>query len=216
LDVRIKKAINPHQRDYYDRDYFEKSERIDFTKTTAYRCLCEAFNNRKIVTFIDIGCGIGNQLKPFKRRFPHVVGIDVSAFALRKAKMSLPSADFIVADARFLPFRNHCMDGGMCISLIEHLSIKDGKRVLEEIYRVSKCNAPFVVITPDRDSLVYKLNLCYDPSHIHLYATHELRGILTSVGFTIKRLLFSSLTPELRIFGSLLKCEVVCIIQCEA
>jgi ubiquinone/menaquinone biosynthesis C-methylase UbiE len=210
------KKVDSQNRDYYSQDYYQKSEGINFARVPAYRHVCRAFQNRNITTFIDIGCGIGNQLKSFQGKFSNIVGIDVSVWALKKAKMSLPSQDFIAADARFLPLRNDSVDAGMCISVIEHLDAKDGKRLLEEVYKACKSKAPIVIITPKLDSLIYKSNTCRDPSHIHIYTAGELHNVLTSIGFAIKELLFSSLTPKLGIFGNLLKCDIICIVQRES
>lgn len=211
----IDRATGRLDRDYYGADYYDDSEKVNFAKTPVYRYLREAFEHRKIVTFVDIGCGIGNQLESFAGKFPNIVGIDVSVWALKKAKLSLPDLDFVAADVRFLPLKDTSIDAGICISVIEHMSVKDGKKALKEIYRAAKSGTAIVIITPRSDSLLYRSNLCYDPSHVHIYHSHELCDILNSLGFSIKRLSFSSLTPKLKILGGFLKCETVCVVQRE-
>jgi len=205
----MQNATSPH----YDENYYRKSQGTDFTEATAYKHICEAFTDLKDATFLDVGCGAGKQLKPFEVRFSFLIGVDISIMALRKAKALLQSADFIQADARSLPFVSGSIDAGMSISMIEHLTLEDARKVLAEIYRVVKHDSPFVFVTPKVNSFVYRFNLCRDPTHIHLFTINEIRDVLVSAGFKIKRLFLSSLTQKFGPFKKLLKCEIVCVVQ---
>src|SRR3954469_2530046 len=60
-------------------------------------------------SILDVGCGTGRNL-PLYPREARVVGGDVSAAALERARRRRPSAPLVQADAEALPFRTAAFD----------------------------------------------------------------------------------------------------------
>jgi ubiquinone/menaquinone biosynthesis C-methylase UbiE len=75
-----------------------------------------------------------------KRTTNTVISLDISREALRYGKEKYGSTRhiFIVADARFLPFRAEVFDGVTAFEVIEHLSIQGENQMLDEVNRVQK------------------------------------------------------------------------------
>ncbi len=82
---------------------------------------------------LDIGCGTGY----FTSKFKETVGLDVSKENIRAAKQQLPNREFVLGDARYLPFRSGCTKGVVFMELIEHM--KNPVEALEEIHRCLVC-----------------------------------------------------------------------------
>jgi len=91
-------------------------------------------------TLIDIGCSWGRWTIAAARKNYCAVGMDPSLGAVlvaRQVSMQLGvKCDFIVADARYLPFRSQSIDVAFSYSVIQHFSRDDADRALEEIGRV--------------------------------------------------------------------------------
>jgi len=91
---------------------------------------------------LDYGCGGGwLSLKLFRWGF-NVVGIDVSLNMVKNAKLVCPEADFIVADAVRLPFRESVFDCVIGISILHHLD--DLKQACCDLKRVLLDQSKFV------------------------------------------------------------------------
>lgn len=91
-------------------------------------------------TLIDIGSNWGRWTVAAARRGYHAVGVDPSLEALLAARQVARqlnvAADFIVADARHLPFRTASADAAFSYSVIQHLSKDDARQAAAEIGRV--------------------------------------------------------------------------------
>ncbi len=92
------------------RDYGEKYDNESFTRGTAGECdfIEKEIAGDKKTRILDIGCGTGRHALELARRGYAVVGIDLSASLLQKAKEKAAagglSVDFRRGDARELPF----------------------------------------------------------------------------------------------------------------
>jgi SAM-dependent methyltransferase len=89
---------------------------------------------------LDIGCGWGRWSIAGALRGYATVGIDPSlgaVLAARRvaAKFGL-APRFVVADARFLPFRSGSIDAAFSYSVIQHFSRPDARQAVSEIGRV--------------------------------------------------------------------------------
>jgi ubiquinone/menaquinone biosynthesis C-methylase UbiE len=113
-----------------------------------------------------------------------VVGMDLSAYAARKAK-SLTGNEIIVASAMQLPFRSGAFDLVTALELVEHLN--DISAHLLETHRVLTSQGVYFASSPNRfgtSRLLEVLGLSQaNPTHIKLYAVGELRKELRAAGF---------------------------------
>jgi ubiquinone/menaquinone biosynthesis C-methylase UbiE len=82
---------------------------------------------------LDIGCGTGRNL-PLYRPGVRVVGIDVSADALARARRRRPDVPLVRGDAHALPFRAQSFD--TVVSALVFCSVPDAARGLGEVRRV--------------------------------------------------------------------------------
>src|SRR5687767_11287147 len=82
---------------------------------------------------LDIGCGTGRNL-PLYDAGTRVVGIDVSAEALARARRRRPDVPLVQGDAEALPFRAGTFD--TVVSALVFCSVPDAARGLSEVRRV--------------------------------------------------------------------------------
>lgn len=102
---------------------------------------------------LDIGCNWGRWSISAARKGYNVVGIDHSLFPVRAArriakKMNL-DAHFLVADARFLPFKPEMFDVIFSFSVIQHLKKEEARIAIAEIPKVMKHDGESVIQMPN-------------------------------------------------------------------
>lgn len=98
---------------------------------------------------LEVGCGVGAQLRILLRRFPQArfTGIDTSAVQLDQARRFLADAiaggrvDLLEASAYRLPFRDGSFDGACIYWVLEHLN--DHLPLLREVLRVLRPGGVF-------------------------------------------------------------------------
>jgi ubiquinone/menaquinone biosynthesis C-methylase UbiE len=99
------------------------------------------------------GCNWGRWSIAAARKGYRVVGIDPSlggVLAARRAAKSLSiEADFIVADARHLPFKDVSLDNVFSYSVIQHLSKPDALKSFAEIARILKPSGKSLIQMPN-------------------------------------------------------------------
>lgn len=89
---------------------------------------------------VDLGCNWGRWTIAAARSGYRVVGIDPSLPAVQAAydvagQLGV-QADFVVGDARFLPFADDSFDAAFSYSVLQHFSKADVKQTLDECRRV--------------------------------------------------------------------------------
>lgn len=87
-------------------------------------------------TVLEIGCAGGDFSADIAKMGGKVSGLDRSATMIRQAKARLAQADFLVADASAIPFRDSTFDRVLGCSLLNVVS--DPASVLLEMKRVCK------------------------------------------------------------------------------
>jgi SAM-dependent methyltransferase/uncharacterized protein YbaR (Trm112 family) len=89
---------------------------------------------------LDIGCNWGRWCVAAARQGYRPVGIDPSLGAVLGARRVCEqlgvTAEFVVGDARYLPFAPGCFDVVFSYSVVQHFSKEDARRTLAEIGRV--------------------------------------------------------------------------------
>lgn len=97
------------------------------------------FNSRKV---LDIGCGNGRNMI-----FPYSIGIDLDRKILKQAKKH---GEIILADARYLPFRDKSFDLSLLCFVLNFVS--EPGLVYAEASRVSQ-NTPYLSLYPAKNAL---------------------------------------------------------------
>lgn len=96
-------------------------------------------------TVLDIGCGNGvstaNMIGKVK------VGVELSEKQMIRAKKNFPDINYVVADARELPFKSNTFDLIVAINLLHH--VNDPEKIIEECHRVLKRGGKLLTVDPN-------------------------------------------------------------------
>jgi SAM-dependent methyltransferase len=131
---------------------------------------------------LDAGCGAGYGTAELARGAATVLGLDVSAEALRFARLnySLPNAGFLQASCAALPFQGGSFDLVTMFEVIEH--IKEWRECLLEIRRVLAPAGQCVISTPNRDYYAESRGTTGpNPYHEHEFSFEEFGAELRAV-----------------------------------
>lgn len=145
---------------------------------------------------LDLGAGDGRHTVEASRWPCQVVAVDLDADVLRLARAytvaALPGrADFIVADAQHLPFKDSAFDKVMCTEVLEH--IPDDKQGISELFRVAKPAADVAVSVPrywpERIFWTLSWEYWHTPGgHVRMYKPGEMARYLTERGFVVEKI----------------------------
>ncbi len=109
-----------------------------------YRCIGQ-LSGWAEVSILDLGAGGGGFLGYLSNRMQHecgpprLVGLDLSAFAIRCARgWHRGAIRWLVADARNIPLANNSIDIVACSLFLHHFNEGDGVRILCEAARVAR------------------------------------------------------------------------------
>lgn len=176
----------------YDKKYFEER---NFLISSYVNVIDNLLAEHKIKNVLDVGVGSGLLMKYLKKRGYDVQGIDISP---ESAKIS----GAIIASATKIPFKKNEFDCVLGISIIEHLTQKEGIKFVKEINRVLKPKGIVFLITPNYASPLRYVrgNNWYgysDRSHIFFYTPRSLRKLLLDNNFEHIRLKFKITISEL-------------------
>lgn len=126
---------------------------------------------------LDMGCAFGYTTALLRKLGYDAVGLDISAYAIRRANKTSAYLDFVVADACSTPFRSGSFSLVTCFELIEHtpnpiILIKEQAMLLKE-------GGICVWTTPMRGFVkkVYDY-LRKEKTHVHLMKQEEVEKML--------------------------------------
>ena len=147
-----------------------------FREKVTVRCIskyCQGY-------ILDVGCGTGL----ITRNLPEgIVGLDLSAESIKKAKFYCKNANFIVGDADNLPFKKEGFDLVICTQMLEHIA--PCEKAISEISRVLR-TGQILIGTVANDDFLWKLrkisgtNPRDEPMHIQ-YTRDDLQNLLTEL-----------------------------------
>lgn len=133
---------------------------------------------------VDIGCGYGYLLQRFRGRY-RLVGIDVSAHAVRAATGRIPGALVVAADVqRALPF-DHRFDVVLAINVVEHLADPAGAAaaIRDALFPGGLCVVHLPTINGPVSRAIYRLAYERDPTHVYRPSGRQVRGLFEGAGF---------------------------------
>lgn len=156
------------------------------------------FHVRQGDRVLDLGCGNGRHTLEATRYPGHIIGVDISRDDLQAARFMYADlkrkgapghADFIVADAQNLPFKDGAFDKSLCTETFEH--VPDDRRSIDEFLRVTKPGAQVVVSVPaywpERAYWSLSWEYWHSPGgHVRWYRPDEMRNILEERGMTVE------------------------------
>jgi len=138
---------------------------------------------------LDVGAGSGRISREivFNTK-ANVVAIDAERLAIQSAKKgeSLAKNEMVVADGQYLPFKNHCFDGIVCIRALKYFP--DYVLGISEMSRVLKSNGKLVV---DLSSILgYEAFFRYITHSIsargaHVFNFYKMKSLLKNQKLTV-------------------------------
>lgn len=128
----------------YDRRY--RGQEYPGTEQTLFKFIGD--DGKKSV--LEVGCGTGHWLKVLKGRSSFLVGLDLSANMLSRARGELSVAPLVRGRAEELPYRAHSFDRLFCINAFHHFEEKDN--FLSEAGRVLHPHGGLMIVGLDPHS----------------------------------------------------------------
>ena len=123
----------------YDKQYLgEQNSKIE--------CILNSMKLGSNELVLDLGCGTGFLFQHINKNVELLVGVDVSAKALREAKKRtkrLPNIALVRADADYTPFPDHIFDKVFAITVLQNMP--EPKKTIAEMRRIGKLQAIFAV-----------------------------------------------------------------------
>jgi SAM-dependent methyltransferase/uncharacterized protein YbaR (Trm112 family) len=103
--------------------------------------------------FLEVGCNWGRWCIAAARQGYQPVGVDPSLKSIRAARRVAKqlgiAATYVVADGRYLPFRDHSFDQVFSYSVLQHLSKENALITLAEIRRALRSGGNALVQMPN-------------------------------------------------------------------
>lgn len=127
-------------------DYYRQAEAgsLDFGHPAMKKLLKIS---RAANTILDMGCGEGTRLYKLITKKQKGIGVDISPYAIEKARRKYPELDFLVGDLENLPCENENYDLVYSAFVFEHLD--EPEKVLEEALRVLKNGGHLMIVSPN-------------------------------------------------------------------
>jgi glycosyltransferase 2 family protein len=149
-------------------------------RTAAIKDMLGATNGDVV---LDIGCGSGVQLNALGLSSPGLlIGTDINRNALVFARSrNMKNTEFIVADARHLPFRDQTMNRIISAEIIEHLN--EPEMLIAETHRLIKSGGSVVISTPNEHSVwgayeffwdLFGRGRNYGETHLKFFSVRDL------------------------------------------
>jgi SAM-dependent methyltransferase len=137
---------------------------------------------------LDVACGPGSWLRAIAERGAITTGIDISEVALEVCRSAVPEAELHCGPAERLPFADRQFDFISCLGALEHFL--DPEASLQEMIRVAKPNASFLLLVPNADFLPSRLGLYGGTLQASVreeaLSLHQWQELFESAGLRVK------------------------------
>jgi len=185
----------------YPHDYYAYQE---FQASATWKKLAKKMLGCKVATkdpdfssagiMLDIGCGTGWSLIPWRDAGWKVHGVEISQTAAELGRDN-ENIDIFPGTVQEAKFGSHSFDYIRMNHSFEHMSRPD--QVLNEVYRILKDSGILLIGVPNLDSFNAKLfgaNWWYlgAPVHTFTYSVATLSALLRKSGFIVQKVNFNS------------------------
>lgn len=111
---------------------------------------------------LDFGCGIGRLTQALASHFNETIGIDISAYMIKKAKMENKynsKCSYILNEKENLSlFKNNCFDFIYTSIVLQHMEPQYAKKYIQEFLRILKPGGTLVFQIPSaKKQLMWKI-----------------------------------------------------------
>jgi SAM-dependent methyltransferase len=126
----------------------EDAARDHFMDVWTRRALRDAIAGTTPEVILDAGCSSGFLLDDLRSDFPQarLLGVDLVAEGLRRAKKLVPEAELLLADVCNLPIQDESVDAVLSANLLEH--VPDDVGAIAEFCRVLKPGGILAIVIP--------------------------------------------------------------------
>lgn len=176
-------SIKDYDRSYFETIYFPLKKE----KKLVLENFCDLLFQKKsgIKRILDLGCGEGEFLSICQDKGLDCFGVDISDYALKKAKSKI-KGEFFRANLEKdnLPFPSGYFDAVTIFDTVEHL--KNPQPVFKEVKRVLKRNGLFFLTTPNGGYIPAGFLghfVMEDPTHVNLQGAEYWKSELAKAGF---------------------------------
>lgn len=138
---------------------------------------------------LDVGCGEGTRLNTFLGNTKSGTGVDVSSYALKKAKKKYPKNKFFLYDGLKFPFDKNTFDLTYSTFVLEHTD--NPKSFIDEMVRVTSVGGFAVVLCPN-----YGAPSRRSPVSTEKPVSKLIKGFLGDIFSQSKDLSFTKVTPK--------------------
>ena len=107
----------------------------------------EAVRDFVSIRYLDVGAGLGYNSLAFGRDAHDILVVDLH-FPENNVLRDVDNVHMVVADARFLPFRDEVFDMISLFSVIEHVSNQEA--VIKDVFRLLKANGYLIIHIPNK------------------------------------------------------------------
>lgn len=173
--------------DFYDRVYYRDliAKKVPASHLRRLARRFEPWAGRRT---LDVGCGPGSWLRAIAERGAITAGLDISQIALDACRNALPDAELLCGPAERLPFADRQFDFVSCLGALEHFL--DPEASLQEMIRVAKPNAGFLLLVPNADFLSSRLGLYSGTLQASVreeaLSLHQWQELFESAGLRVK------------------------------
>lgn len=141
--------INSARYDWYEsRKRGNIFERLYYNLRPKFILSLAEFKNKQI---LDMGCGTGVNTYDFYKKSKKTVGIDISPWAIKRAKNNFKKVTFYVRDSEKTKFPDNYFDIVVNTGLIQY--IKNPELTVNEMYRILKLGGIAIVDVPWKYSI---------------------------------------------------------------
>lgn len=143
-------------------------------------------HGKEPLAHVDVGCAFGYFVSYARRLVRRSVGVDVSPYAIARARALFPEIDFFEARAEQLPFADESFDIMTSFDTLEHLP--DVGRALTEFRRVLRSGGTTLIRVPYAGFW----RRCWgwrdrDTTHVSVLTWDAWKDAFARAGFTIER-----------------------------
>lgn len=132
-----------------------------------------------------IGCGIKSQRNLCS--CSNLVAFDINHFFVEEAKRTDPLASYVVADARFIPFKSHAFFDIVSTEVLEH--IRDYRKSVDEILRLDPKMVFLTFPTEMSDQIISAFSKTYAETarriHVSIIDIHYLKQKFLKNGYSV-------------------------------
>jgi len=137
---------------------------------------------------LDVGCGVGGDVKFAASKGFKVVGIDASRNMVKIAKKNCPNAKLGVCDIKKIKFKPNSFDGIIAAFSLIHIHKKDVLKVIKKFHKILKnCGFIYIALQAGKSQEVY-INEPLKPDEklfFNIFSHREIEKILRDCDFSI-------------------------------